>query len=458
MLLISGDKIARFNVSRYKINSLSIQSSLSPAPMIVKILSSSASFDGVDYNTDKIDNGKGELMLVKNFGALQGLINLRPEDYKNYLKMVSSTNKAVKKPQFHVAISAKGRSYDKHQLTGIAEKWLEKMGYGEQPYLIVFHKDTSNNHVHLVTTRVNRQGKKINSGFEKIRAQANMNAVLAIDEKHNAKVAIEKSLAYSFSTKAQFMMILESQGYKLAEKEGNLNVIKFGKVQGHVSLNTISEKLQKNAGDENRQKQLKALLYKYAPRYDTAGLTAYFKKEHGIVLLFHARDGKKPYGYTIIDHAGKAVYKGGEIMPLSKLFDLNAGTEATPKKTATPYREPIFEPFRRDYYRAMLKAAMENYPDIRQGLQQTGLYIFSRDDRYYLVDKADKAFIPLDQLLDPAEYGQVMQAFATSGEVSAEISRQHIYVPAPVIAPSIDDEAINGRNRRRKKHPRTNSR
>ncbi len=426
--------------------------------MIVKILASSASFDGINYNTDKIDNGRGELMLVKNFGALQGLMNLRPEDYKNYLKMVSATNKAVKKPQFHVAISAEGRTCNKHQLTEIAEKWLEKMGYSEQPYLIVFHKDTSNNHVHMVTTRINRQGKKINSGFEKIRAQANMNAVLAIDEKHNAKVSIEKALAYSFSTKAQFMMILECQCYKSVEKDGNLNVIKYGKVQGEVSLAAIAEILQKAISNDSRMKQIAALFYKYAPLYDTAGLTEYLKEEHGIVLLFHSKDGKKPYGYTVIDHASKAVFKGGEIMPLSKLFDLSAGVAAHPKKASNPYREPIFEPFRRDYYRAMLKAAMENYPDIRQGLQQTGLYIFSRDDRYYLVDKADKAFIPLDQLLDNVEYSQVMQAFSASGEVSAEIGRQHIYIPAPVIAPSIDDEAINGRNRRRKKHPRTNSR
>jgi hypothetical protein len=426
--------------------------------MIVKILSSSASFDGVNYNTDKIDNGKGELMLVKNFGALQGLINLRPEDYKNYLKMVSATNKAVKKPQFHVAISAEGRTHDKHQLTEIAEKWLKSMGYGEQPYLIVFHKDTANSHIHIVTTRINKQGKKIDHNFEKVRAVHQLNKILGLDEKHNAGQDITKALAYSFTTKAQFMMILECQGYKLAEKDGKLNVIKFGKVQGDISLNTITEKLQKSVGDEGRKRQLTALLHKYASQYDTAGLAEYLKQKHGIVLLFHAKDGKQPYGYSIIDHAGKAVYKGGEIMPLAKLFELNAGAEFKTHKAATPYREPIFEPFRRDYYRAMLKAAMENYPDIRQGLQQTGLYIFLRDDRYYLVDKADKAFIPLDQLLDATEYGRVMQAFAASGEVSAEIGRQHIYIPAPVTAPSIDDEAINGRNRRRKKHPRTNSR
>jgi hypothetical protein len=426
--------------------------------MIVKILSSSASFDGVNYNTDKIDNGKGELMLVKNFGALQGLMNLRPEDYKNYLKMVSATNKAVKKPQFHVAISAEGRSHDKHQLTDIATKWLESMGYGERPYLIVFHKDTANNHIHIVTTRINKQGKKIDHNFEKKRAVHNLNKILGVDEKHNAQQDVAKALSYNFSTKAQFMLILECQGYKLTEKDGKLNIIKFGKVQGEISITAIGEQLKDVVRDASRIKHLTALLHKYAPQYDALGLGEYLKQKHGIVLLFHAKDGKQPYGYTIIDHAGKAVYKGGEIMPLSKLFELNAGATSKPKKETSPYREPIFEPFRRDYYRAMLKAAMENYPDIRQGLQQTGLYIFSRDDRYYLVDKADKAFIPLDQLLEPNEYSQVMQAFAASGEVSAEINRQHIFVPAPVIAPSIDDEAINGRNRRRKKHPRTNSR
>lgn len=426
--------------------------------MIVKILSSSASFNGVNYNTDKLENGKGELMKVKNFGALQGLLNLRPEDYKNYLKMVSATNKAVSKPQFHAAISAEGRSYDKHQLTEIAEQWLEKMGYCDQPYLLIFHKDTANNHIHIVSTRVNRQGKKINSGFEHNRAIHHLNQLVGIDETQKAQQDIEKALAYSFSTKAQFMMVLESQGYKLTEKEGKLNVIKFGKVQGDISLNRIAEKLQKEPGDEKRKKQIAAMLYKYVPQYDTIALIDYFKKEHGIVLLFHAKDGKPPYGYSIIDHAGKKVYKGGEVLPLAKLLELTGTDGHNKEQKAAPYREPISGPFRRDYYRAMLRAAMENYPDIRQGLQQTGLWIFLRDDRYYLVDKADKAFIPLDQLLDKTEYSQVMQAFAASGEVNAEIQKQHLFVPAPVIAPSIDDEAINGRNRRRKKHPRTNSR
>jgi hypothetical protein len=423
--------------------------------MIVKILSSSASFSGVRYNTNKIEAGRGELMLVKSFGAMQGISGLRPEDYRNYLKMVSATNKAVKNPQFHAAISAEGRSCDKQALTAIALQWVEKMGYGEQPFLVVFHSDTKNNHVHLVSTRIDRRGKKINSGFENIRAIHNLNQYLGIDEKHSTKQDIENALAYAVSTRAQFKMVLEEQNYRLTEKNGMLNLIKFGKILGSVSLSAINEILDKICIIAHRKKQVAALLHKYAPQYNTAELSGYLKQKHGIVLMFHAKDGKRPYGYSVIDHKGKAVYKGGEIMPLTTLLELTStGHLHNEQNKANSYREIVSAGFSRDYYKGMLNAAIRNYPDIRLGLQHTGIGIYLRDDKYYLIDHTDKIFIPLDQLLSAEEYKSVMQAFAQSGELSAEISRQHIDIPAPIIAESIDDEAINGRNRRRRRHPR----
>ncbi|MBS1529744.1 MAG: relaxase/mobilization nuclease domain-containing protein [Bacteroidetes bacterium] len=428
--------------------------------MIVKILSSSAAFNGVRYNTNKIDTGKGELMLVRNFGALQGLSGLRPEDYRNYLKMISATNKAVKNPQFHAAISAEGRSYDKQALTEIAEGWLNKMGYGDQPYLVVFHKDTANNHVHIVTTRINREGRKISSGFENIRAVNNLNQVLGVDETQSAKLDIENALAYAYSTNAQFMMILECQCYKMIAKEDMLSLVKFGKVQADVSLSIITGNLRKDAGDDRRKKQVAALLYKYAPQYNTAGLTELMKQQHGLILLFHAKDGKAPYGYSIIDHTGKAVYKGSEIMPLATLLGLTSPGHPQSKKQNRDrvYKEGIPESIRRDYYKAMLNAAIHNYPDIRQGLHHTGISIYFRDEKFYLVDNRDKEFILLDQLLTAEEYKATMHTFAHSGELGTEVSRHHINIPAPIIAASIDDEAIHGRNRKRRRHPRTNCR
>ena len=207
--------------------------------MIVKILKPSAKFSGVRYNTNKMDSGKGELMKVCGFGPLQAYSRLLPEDYVKYLEMVSSRNKRIKLPQFHAVLSAKGREMGKEALTDLASKWLEKMGYKDQPYLVVFHKDTDNNHVHIVSSRIDKQGKKISSAFEKIRAVTQLNRIMQLDEYHIARQDLARALAYNFSTKAQFMLILESQGYVFSERAGKLDLIKFGKTLADVDLGLV---------------------------------------------------------------------------------------------------------------------------------------------------------------------------------------------------------------------------
>ncbi len=445
--------------------------------MIVKFLYTSGSnghFPAVGYSTGKVDKNKGELMKSANFGPLQGFGQLRPQDYKNYLKMVSATNKAVKKPQLHVAISGEGKSYDKHELTEIATQWLEKMGYGKQPYLIIFHKDTRNNHVHIVSTRVDKHGKKISDSYEQIKGQQRMNIVMGLDEKHNANADVAKALVYQFATKAQFMMILEARGYSLKEEDGNLIVIKFGKRQGEVGLNAIEEKLKNYAPDANRKFQLKAFFCKYAAAYDTgidkkhgvytSAFAACLKEKFGIELVFHASGDKPPYGYTVIDHAEKQVFKGGEIMALKELLAIER-SGSLPKEEpafAEDYRQRqvdnVFTDARRDYYAAILKATLYNYPDLIQGLQHQGLTISRQGDGFYLGDACAGVYMDTADLLDEKDYNYMVEQFGQYAEIDAEVHRQHVYIPEPYIAPDVDDEAINGRNRRRKRMARTNHR
>jgi hypothetical protein len=298
--------------------------------MIVKILKKSATFKAVNYNTGKVDKKKGKLLLVKNFGALQAIENLRPQDYINYLEAVSSRSTRIKYPQFHVAISTKGRQHSKEELSDIAQKWMEGMGYGGQPYLLIFHKDTNNNHVHLVSTRVGTDGKKISDRYEKLKAYRVLNQIMGEDQKQQLMGHLKNALSYSFSTRAQFMMMLGSKGYTLVLKNNVYSISKNETEIGQIGLSKVDDQIHSRQEDKARIIQIRAIIEKYRHSHDpfiryhengySSDLADFLSDKFGMQIVFHGKDGQQPYGYTIFDQAYKAIYKGVEIMALKDLF------------------------------------------------------------------------------------------------------------------------------------------
>ena len=168
--------------------------------MIVKILgSASSSFHGVQYNDKKVEKGTGELMLMKNFPSFINESSSQ-EEVRDYFKSVSK-NEKVKKPQFHAVISTKFQEHSKEELAKIAEDFMQEMGYGKQPFIIVFHNDTDNNHVHLVSTRVDKYtGKKINDSYERLKAQKALSNTLEKLYEINPKDQLEKLLNYKIKS------------------------------------------------------------------------------------------------------------------------------------------------------------------------------------------------------------------------------------------------------------------
>jgi len=397
--------------------------------MIVKILRPSATFNGISYNTDKIESDKGELMKVENFGALQALEHLKPRDYVNYLEAYSATSARIKYPQFHAVLSCKGKSHTKEQLTELATNWLKGMGYEKQPYMLVFHKDTSNNHIHIVSTRIDENGKKINDSYEKIRAYQVLNQLIDLNEKKQIDKDIERALSYNFSTRPQFMMLLECQGYSLQLDGDKYKISKYGVQHGTVDLALVDARRKTYKKDIDRLAQLRAIIEKYSkihnpavvpvskpvpkgviakPTGYTSDLAEELSTKLGLQILFHGQPGMPPYGYTVIDHSRnhKSVYKGGELMPLGKLIDPT-------KFLANNFQEPIIE---------MLQS-VEAERDI-EGLPAQS------------VEQTDTT---------PAFNGEY-EATSFLPEISLDL------------ADDIDDEAILGRNRQRKRKARTNTR
>lgn len=397
--------------------------------MIVKILQKSATFKAVRYNTGKVDKDRGELLLVRNFAALEGLENLRPQDYINYLEAVSVRSTPTKYPQLHVAISTKGRQHSKEELSDIAQKWMDGMGYGGQPYLLIFHKDTANNHVHVVSTRVGRDGRKISDRYEKLRAYRVLNQVMGQDEKRAADAALHNALSYNFSTRAQFMMLLEVQGYALALKDGHYAISKFGTELATVDVDSVDGRIAVWVKDKGRAGQLRAVIERYRAMHDpvpyltdsgyTSTLAEFLHGKFGIQVRFHGKGGKPPYGYTLIDHAGKAVYKGGEIMPLSEFMATGPVSEKTQGVGSTTLTKEDTAPYQWEKV-----SDMQNMPELPEA---TPIYDKAVSDR------AQKHYSDPDPVLSLPNLGVD-------------------------ISDDIDDEAVLGRNRRRKQKARTNTR
>lgn len=320
--------------------------------MIIKILNaSSRDFNGVRYNDKKIDNGSGELMKMKNFPSFINEESTQKE-VRDYLKAISESKK-VKKPQFHAVISTKFQEHTKEELTDIAEKFMDEMGYGEQPYIVVFHHDTENNHVHIVSTRVDKKtGKKIDDSFEKLKSQKALAKVLEqINPDETLSKAIDQLLNYRFGTLNQLSALLERNGFRLVpnkQDENSFDILKNGVRQRTLKPEQM---VFQNSIDKERKQQLKAILYKYSKIFsnkvfkviddrklqeedklkseiDHPKISIEFESElqeklrsmFGIDILFHHKEGKKPFGYTLIDNKTKAVFKGSEILKMEDIF------------------------------------------------------------------------------------------------------------------------------------------
>ena len=323
--------------------------------MIVKILgSASSSFHGVQYNDKKVEKGKGELMQMKNFPSFINESSSK-EEVRNFLKSISK-NEKVKKPQFHAVISTKFQQHSKEELTKVAEDFMQEMGYGNQPCLVVFHNDTENNHVHIVSTRVDKQsGKKINDSYEKLKAQkAMMNIKERIYGKNNQET-INNLLSYKISSLKQLELLMERNGFKLVKNKNDENALDI--LKNGVREKTINRKqlVFKNLKNDDRAKQIKAILNKYKEVYSNkvfkvedrrhlekmlpeekqkedwkpkiefeSELQKKLRDVFGIDVVFHHKDEFRPFGYTLIDHKTETVYKGSEILKMNDLFEFTS--------------------------------------------------------------------------------------------------------------------------------------
>ena len=303
--------------------------------MIATILKSSKTFSAVRYNERKVEHGVAELVAIRGFGYLENAPEMRGiTSLRNYLIDYSARNDRTKMTQFHAAISCKGDEYSKEELIDIAWRYLDKMGYGSegQPVLMYFHHDTGNNHLHIITSRISPDGRKIPDSMEKIRSLKAIEEVMKVDQKHQNSEMMARAKSYHFESVSQFMAIFETSGYEAFIQDGDVCIKRGGQVQDKIAVKDVEKLCRKNGEVEKKRiRQLRAILQKYRDQSASREeLESLLKKRFGISIKFLGKEFS-PYGYMVVDNATKTVFKGSDILGIKDLLQFQSREEKLQK-------------------------------------------------------------------------------------------------------------------------------
>jgi len=140
--------------------------------MVAKISIGSSLYGALAYNGEKINQEKGKLLMTnKIFDEGTGKVDIHRamEDYNCYMPLQMRTEK----PMIHISLNP--HPDDKLtdvELSDIAREYMEKLGYGNQPYMVYKHEDIDRHHLHIVSIRVDETGKCLNNAYNFQRSKA----------------------------------------------------------------------------------------------------------------------------------------------------------------------------------------------------------------------------------------------------------------------------------------------
>ncbi|MEB2776337.1 relaxase/mobilization nuclease domain-containing protein [Algoriphagus sp. D3-2-R+10] len=112
------------------------------------------------YNENKVGQGVAELLFAQNYpinNAQQtGELRLK------YLLKLASLNSRTGVNAVHISLNfAPGEEFEKEKLQHISREYMKGVGFENQPYLVYRHTDAGHPHLHIVTTNIALDGKRI---------------------------------------------------------------------------------------------------------------------------------------------------------------------------------------------------------------------------------------------------------------------------------------------------------
>ena len=348
--------------------------------MVANIRSGSSPGGALRYNKEKVDKDEAEVLLWQKMlepfdkhGRLD--IDACMDSFWPYLEANRRTTNTV----FHASLnpSPEDRLTDE-QLRKIACEYMERMGYGEQTYIVFKHKDLSREHLHIVSLRVDEQGRKLPHDFE---ARRSMEILRDLERKYGLHPSVKgqgltdreglrkvnysegnvkqqiSSVArsclrnYKCSSYGEFRTLLELLNVSVEERTGTVDgrdyagVIygamtddgygigtpfkssRIGKDVGYKALQKYYERSKSALKQDGTLNRLRQTVRDAMSPNNTRNEFRQLLKVENIDAIFRINPVGRIYGVTFIDHNDGIVANGSV---LGKEFSANVFNELYP--------------------------------------------------------------------------------------------------------------------------------
>lgn len=332
---------------------------------MVAIIHSGQSFRrSVHYNENKVEEQKAQCIAAINYP--KDVDDLTLQQKINRLQKQAALNEKVKVNCVHISLNFDpSEKLSTERMQQIAQVYMEKIGFGVQPYLIYQHYDAGHPHVHIVTTNIKSDGKRIplhNLGRDKseparkqieqefgltpasgkkVREAYTLHAVKIdygrTETKRAVTLVVNKVFNnYKFISLEEFNAVLKMYNvtadrgapgcriyergglvYRVVDANGNPvgAPIKASSIYSKPTLKTLEKKYADNEVARQPHRQRIKTTIDWILHGKERSLEAMVKdlEKEGIQVVIRSNTAGRIYGITYIDHKTKCVFNGSDL-------------------------------------------------------------------------------------------------------------------------------------------------
>ena len=326
----------------------------------------------VNYNEKKVAEGKASVTFSSKIA-----------DPKNPMKTFEIYEKGslrTQKKSFHASINPSVTDkITEDKMADFIRDYMEKMGYGNQPYMVYKHWDIGRLHWHITSVRIDENGRKIPDHQEHRRSQQ---ALKELAEKYGFEVGKSKgekktaganpyngfdkkagefadqmekiaalAMQYHFKEDRHFDVVMRSFNVEVVHRpDGTTALIGLDPKTGkHVTEPITSKKIPTLDQIRDHIEQCKKNSVKTREKQRITNITSaglkncktmlhlrrYLTKSGIYLDLSITKDGKI-FGVTLVDHHTKCVFKASELdgLKASMFESLRLGDQLREEKTS----------------------------------------------------------------------------------------------------------------------------